>query len=188
MLRARTVSLDHPDVPHGVAGTILGRTAETLLWQSGYLALRGVTCEVDDGELCLRGSLPTYYLKQMAQELVSKVEGVRRVINQIEVSGADLERVPLELRSESKVDSLDRMRDPAVKHTSQIIPDAAFPNRSGFSGTVQGNRHRRGSHQPAALRLSDFFRSRVLFFLLFFSGSKSRIHSNLKLRPLKSGS
>jgi hypothetical protein len=35
--------------------------------------------------ITLRGSLPSYYLKQVAQETVSGVEGVRRVVYRIEV-------------------------------------------------------------------------------------------------------
>jgi hypothetical protein len=33
----------------------------------------------------LIGRLPTYYLKQVAQAVVTEVEGVRRVVNLIEV-------------------------------------------------------------------------------------------------------
>jgi hypothetical protein len=52
---------------------------------SGYLALRGVTCEFHSGTARIRGHLPTFYLKQMAQEIVCAVVGVRSVVNQIEV-------------------------------------------------------------------------------------------------------
>jgi osmotically-inducible protein OsmY len=33
----------------------------------------------------LHGCLPSYYLKQLAQELANRVEGVHHVINRIEV-------------------------------------------------------------------------------------------------------
>jgi osmotically-inducible protein OsmY len=58
---------------------------ESRLRRSGYLALRDVTCEVQAGIARLRGRLPSYYLKQMAQAIVADVEGVRRVVNLIEV-------------------------------------------------------------------------------------------------------
>jgi osmotically-inducible protein OsmY len=38
-----------------------------------------------DGVLVLRGCLPTYYLKQVAQEVVVSVQGVERIDNQIQV-------------------------------------------------------------------------------------------------------
>ena len=53
--------------------------------QSGYQALDGVTCEFHEGTARLRGRLPTFHLKQIAQEIVCAVVGVRSVVNQIEV-------------------------------------------------------------------------------------------------------
>jgi len=59
--------------------------AERALRSSPYLALRNVACEHRGGVLTLRGYLPTYYLKQIAQAVVARVEGVRQVVNDIEV-------------------------------------------------------------------------------------------------------
>jgi osmotically-inducible protein OsmY len=50
-----------------------------------YHALKQVSCEYRDGVLILRGRLPSYYLKQMAQTAVARVAGVGRVVNHIEV-------------------------------------------------------------------------------------------------------
>ena len=66
-------------------GTSIGSEAESRLRRSGYLALRDVSCDAHEGMLRLRGHLPSYYLKQLAQEIAFEVEGVRGVINQIEV-------------------------------------------------------------------------------------------------------
>ena len=63
----------------------IGLEAERRLRRSGYLALRDVSCDACAGVVRLRGRLPSYYLKQMAQAVVAEVEGVRRVINLIEV-------------------------------------------------------------------------------------------------------
>jgi osmotically-inducible protein OsmY len=49
------------------------------------MALRKVTSEYLGGVLVLRGCLPSYYLKQVAQEVVAHLEGVERIENQIEV-------------------------------------------------------------------------------------------------------
>jgi osmotically-inducible protein OsmY len=59
--------------------------AETCLRSNPYLALKNISCDWRDGVLCLRGCLPSYYLKQIAQEAVASLEGVKRIDNQIEV-------------------------------------------------------------------------------------------------------
>ena len=66
----------------------LAERAEWRLRTSPYLALRNVACQARGGVVFLRGHLPTYYLKQMAQALVSPLAGVERVVNEIEVATA----------------------------------------------------------------------------------------------------
>lgn len=53
--------------------------------RSGYFALRDVSCDARNGVFTLRGRLPSYYLKQVAQAVAAEVEGVLRVVNRIEV-------------------------------------------------------------------------------------------------------
>jgi len=67
--------------------------AERALRNSPYLILRNVACEYQEGVLTLRGCLPTYYLKQVAQAVVARVEGVRQVVNDIEVVCTGLREV-----------------------------------------------------------------------------------------------
>jgi osmotically-inducible protein OsmY len=52
---------------------------------SSYQYLRRVSCAYDDGVLTLRGCMPTFYMKQTLQVLVAKVEGVRQIVNLVEV-------------------------------------------------------------------------------------------------------
>jgi hypothetical protein len=59
--------------------------AERLLRSNPYLALKNVSCDWRDGVLVLCGCLPSYYLKQLAQEAVASLEGVERIDNQIQV-------------------------------------------------------------------------------------------------------
>lgn len=59
--------------------------AENSLRHNSYLALKNVRCDYHEGVLTLRGCLPTYYLKQMAQSVVARIEGVQRIVNEIEV-------------------------------------------------------------------------------------------------------
>ncbi|HEV3204764.1 MAG TPA: BON domain-containing protein [Gemmataceae bacterium] len=59
--------------------------AESHLRSNSYLALKNISCEYQEGVLILKGYLPTYYLKQVAQAVVAPTEGVDRILNQIEV-------------------------------------------------------------------------------------------------------
>jgi osmotically-inducible protein OsmY len=63
----------------------VGELAEVRLRNNTYLALKNVSCEYEGGRLTLRGCLPSYYLKQVAQELVLGVAGVREIVNNIKV-------------------------------------------------------------------------------------------------------
>ncbi|MFO1062451.1 MAG: BON domain-containing protein [Pirellulales bacterium] len=47
----------------------------------------------NDGVVILNGRVDTYYHKQMAQELLRKLEGVERVINLLEVHWDDRDAV-----------------------------------------------------------------------------------------------
>ena len=58
---------------------------EGRLERSGYSALRRVRCDFRDGVLRLRGHLPSHYLKQVAMARAAEVEGVRVIVNEIEV-------------------------------------------------------------------------------------------------------
>lgn len=52
---------------------------------SPYLARRQLRFETDGGRVILKGVVKTYFQKQMAQEVVRRVEGVERVDNNLEV-------------------------------------------------------------------------------------------------------
>ena len=53
--------------------------AEGCLRRNPYLALRNVSCDCRDGVLVLRGCLPSYHLKQVAREVVARLEGAVRL-------------------------------------------------------------------------------------------------------------
>ncbi len=59
--------------------------AESKLHSKPYQALKNVSCDWRDGVLVLRGRLPSYYLKQVAQEVVVRLDGVGAIDNQIHV-------------------------------------------------------------------------------------------------------
>jgi osmotically-inducible protein OsmY len=59
--------------------------ATECLLKSPYHAVRKVFCQYDHGTLFLRGRLPSFHQKQVAQEAIARVEGVTQVINRIAV-------------------------------------------------------------------------------------------------------
>jgi osmotically-inducible protein OsmY len=80
-----TANLEIPSAPDPTGRVSLGSEALRRLRRSGYSALRDVSCVVHGDSMRLLGRVPTYYLKQVAQAVVADVDGVRRVVNLIEV-------------------------------------------------------------------------------------------------------
>jgi hypothetical protein len=50
-----------------------------------YFPLRAVQCEYYQGVVVLRGRVPSFFLKQIAQALVTRSIEVKRVVNLLEV-------------------------------------------------------------------------------------------------------
>jgi osmotically-inducible protein OsmY len=73
-----------PSYPEDV---VLRTAAMERLESSGYTAVRKLRCEVAEAVVVVTGSVPSYYLKQMAQAMVQRLEGIRRVVNLVEVRG-----------------------------------------------------------------------------------------------------
>ena len=63
----------------------IAEAATVCLQNSPYQAVRRIFCRCDHGILSLRGHLPSFHQKQVAQEAVARVKGVAQVINEIEV-------------------------------------------------------------------------------------------------------
>ena len=68
----------------------LGLAALKLLHVSSYTSLRRLRCEVTHGVVIVHGILPSYYLKQMAQTIIQRLEGIQSVMNLVEVREPDL--------------------------------------------------------------------------------------------------
>ncbi len=56
------------------------------LEQNPHITRRKLRFETEQGRVTLRGVVGTYYQKQMAQEAVRHVEGVKEIANELEVS------------------------------------------------------------------------------------------------------
>jgi len=64
----------------------LAQAAKERLQRSPYHGIRQLSCACnDEGVLFLRGRLSSFYHKQLAQEAVAKVQGIKRLINEIDV-------------------------------------------------------------------------------------------------------
>ena len=63
----------------------LGRRVHLTMQRLGYSDLHGVQCVAYDGHIRLRGTLKSFYLKQVAQSIAMKTPGVRQVTNDISV-------------------------------------------------------------------------------------------------------
>ena len=66
----------------------LEEVARIRLQLSPYRALRRVNCEFTDGTLYLQGQVPTYHYKQLAQVTVLGIDGIQRVVNELEVEAS----------------------------------------------------------------------------------------------------
>jgi osmotically-inducible protein OsmY len=56
------------------------------LLKSPYLPIRAVSCRLDDGVLTLKGKVPSYYFKQVAQRIaMDAIGGLAAVDNQLQV-------------------------------------------------------------------------------------------------------
>ena len=80
-----TRSLETASRLKAVVDSKVAHEAEQRLQASSYAALRGVSCEFHEGMLVLRGTVPSFHLKQVAQEIVLKIEGVGALVNALEV-------------------------------------------------------------------------------------------------------
>ena len=73
------------DHGRGISESVL-LIAQRRLRAAGREGLRSVECQWQDGTLVLRGIVPTYYLKQLAQSLFVADPEIETVENQIVVS------------------------------------------------------------------------------------------------------
>ncbi|MFO0921947.1 MAG: BON domain-containing protein [Pirellulales bacterium] len=59
---------------------------DSALKESPHLAGRHVLLEASDDVIILRGTVDSFYLKQVAQETVRKVDGIGKIENHLEVT------------------------------------------------------------------------------------------------------
>ncbi len=70
------------------ADQALNERVFSALEQSPYLPRRNLRFENSNGRVTIRGVVNSYYQKQMAQEVLRRVDGVSHITNELEVSWA----------------------------------------------------------------------------------------------------
>lgn len=70
---------------NGADARPLADAALAALHRTGHGWLRRIVVEIDGGAIVLRGQVPSYYLKQLAQVTVLAVPGVEVVRNDLQV-------------------------------------------------------------------------------------------------------
>jgi hypothetical protein len=68
------------------AATATCELAQRRLCESPYFFLKRLTCHFNSGVLTLRGRVPHRQLREVAEKIVSRVDGIRSIDNQVEVS------------------------------------------------------------------------------------------------------
>jgi len=71
--------------PVSPLGAMSATALQQQLQSSPYWSVRQLICYVDQGRIVLRGTVPSYYLKQIAQSLAVKAVGAERMDSNIEV-------------------------------------------------------------------------------------------------------
>ncbi|QDU94965.1 BON domain-containing protein [Lignipirellula cremea] len=77
-------ALPAPAIVEPTSAEVEARLASALQ-STGYAPLRKIQIRIDGGEVELRGELPSYFLKQLAQETIMQSPGAPRVRNLVEV-------------------------------------------------------------------------------------------------------
>ncbi len=100
--RASHPETSHPETSHTERKRIvpiaveisnrLTRIAKKRIQSSQYSEIRRIQCEVREGILFLKGQVSSYYIKQLAQEIVRTVEGIGGLANHVEVTYPDTPR------------------------------------------------------------------------------------------------
>jgi|688.fasta_scaffold1179092_2 osmotically-inducible protein OsmY len=83
--------IERPSTAAGSFSTVASPTpllhrVDRALQSSPHLVGRNLVLETRDGAVLLRGTVDSYFEKQMAQEALRSVEGITEILNQLEVA------------------------------------------------------------------------------------------------------
>jgi osmotically-inducible protein OsmY len=69
-----------------IEGSLLADRVREALILNPHVKSRDLRFETAEGCVTLRGTVGTYYQKQLAQEALRRVDGIERIDNELEVS------------------------------------------------------------------------------------------------------
>ena len=67
--------------------SVLNGRVTSALQKNPYVDFSSLKCETKEGCVVLKGVVPSYFEKQMAQESLRSVEGICHILNELEVLG-----------------------------------------------------------------------------------------------------
>ncbi len=70
--------------------SVLNGQVTSALQNNPYLDFSSLSCETKGGCVVLKGVVPSYFEKQMAQESLRSIEGIQEILNELEVLGRTL--------------------------------------------------------------------------------------------------
>ena len=70
--------------------SLLNGKVATVLKRNPYLSGTNLNCETIEGRVILRGVVPSFFQKQMAQESLRTVDGIDEILNELEVMGRSM--------------------------------------------------------------------------------------------------
>jgi osmotically-inducible protein OsmY len=65
---------------------LIRENVNRVLQETGYSPLRCIQCDVSDGVVELTGSVPSFYIKQLAQTAVLRLGQIRGIKNRLRVA------------------------------------------------------------------------------------------------------
>lgn len=78
--------MSHDQLPYSAeVDRDLRRRVRAFLQQRGYGLQKALEIKAERGAVLVQGQVPTYYLRQIAVELIKRVAGVTRVVDLIQV-------------------------------------------------------------------------------------------------------
>ena len=82
----RLLPIEEQELGFSKEKQVVQAEAQSRLRKSGYHELHVVSCEFHEGVLTLRGRVSSFYLKQVAQEVIRRLDGAEEVNNRLEVA------------------------------------------------------------------------------------------------------
>ncbi|MFZ1936527.1 MAG: BON domain-containing protein [Thermoguttaceae bacterium] len=82
----RLLSIEEQKLGISTERQVVLAEAQSRLRESGYHELHFVSCDFHEGVLTLRGRVSSFHLKQVAQEMIRRLDSAEEINNRLEVA------------------------------------------------------------------------------------------------------